>query len=134
LESYPLVLGNGPKSRAFFHTQYRQVSWLRRIHPEPRVRINPETAERHQIKDGDWVWIESPRGKCRQKAYLTQRVHPRMILADTGWWFPERSNPEHGVWESNINLLTGSEAPFDPGMGSTPARSYLCRIYKVEEA
>ncbi len=133
LEDYPLVLGNGPRSRAFFLSQYRQVPWLRRIHSEPRVRIHPETAERYRIKDDDWVWIESPRGKCRQKAHLTQGVHPRVVLADPGWWFPERSGAEHGVWESNINLLTGSDPPFDPGTGSTPARSYLCKISRAEE-
>ena len=131
LESYPLVLGNGPKSRAFFHSQYRQISWLRRIHPEPRVRINPVTAEKYQIKDGDWVWIESPRGKCRQKAHLTLGVDPRVVLADPGWWFPEKRGPDYGVWDSNINLLASSEPPFDPGMGSTPVRSCLCKICRA---
>jgi anaerobic selenocysteine-containing dehydrogenase len=36
----------------------------------PTVQINPETAGKLGIADGDWVWIESPRGKVRQKARL----------------------------------------------------------------
>ncbi len=132
LESYPLVLGNGERSRTFFHSEYRQNPWHRQIHPEPIVRINPETAQKYGIKDGDWIWIESPRGKCKQKAYLTIGVDPRLVLAEHAWWFPEKPGPEHGVWESNINVLVSGDPPYDPGLGSTPARSMLCKIFKVE--
>lgn len=130
LESYPLVLTTGLRSPVFYHTQYRQLPWCREIHPEPRVRINPETAERFGIKEGDWVWIESPRGKCKQKALLTMGIDPRVVMAEHGWWFPERQETEHGAWESNINLLIDSEH-HDPGFGSTPMRSLLCKIYKA---
>jgi len=132
-EEYPLVLTTGLRSRVFFHTQFRQLATFREIHPEPIVRIHPETATNLGIGDGDWVYIESPRGRCKQKAMLTIGIDPRVIMAEHDWWFPEKPAPEYGVWESNINLLTSEEPPYDPGIGSTPARSLLCRIYKAEE-
>lgn len=132
-KEYPLVLSTGIRSQVFFHSQYRQLPTLREIHPEPIVRINPETAAKHNIKDGDWVYIESPRDRCKQKAKLTLGIDPRVVLAEHDWWFPEMSAPEYGVWESNINMLTSEEPPYDPGIGSTPVRSLLCKIYKAEE-
>ncbi len=134
LDTYPLVGSTAPRSYAYFHSQYRQIPWLRKIHPEPTVTIHPQTAEKYGITDGDWVWIESPRGRCKQRASLSPGVDPRVVLGEHGWWFPEKQEPEHGVFESNLNLLVSSEPPFDPGFGSTPARGYLCRIYKAEEA
>lgn len=127
---FPLVLTTGYRSPLFFHSQYRQLAWLREIHREPKVRLNPETAAKHGIADGDWVYIESPRGKCKQKALLTLGIDPRVVMAEHDWWFPERPEPDHGAWQSNINLLTDGEH-HDPGLGSTPGRSLLCRIYKA---
>jgi len=133
MEEYPLVLTTGIRSPVFFHSQYRQLPWLREIHPDPIVRINPETAEPLGIKDGDWVYIESPRGRCKQKAKVTLGIDPRVVLAEHHWWFPDKPAPEYGIWESNINLLVSSDPPYDPGVASTPARSLVCKVYKVEE-
>ena len=134
LETYPLIGSTGPRSGAYFHSQYRQIPWLRQIHPEPLVTIHPQTAEKYGIAEGDWVWIESPRGRCKQKAHLSLGVDPRVVLGQHSWWFPEKPGPEHGMFESNLNVLVSSDPPFDPGFGSTPARGHLCKIYKAEEA
>jgi anaerobic selenocysteine-containing dehydrogenase len=133
LATYPLVGSTSQRSTAYFHSQYRQVPRLRHIHPKPMVTIHPQTAEKYGIADGDWVWIESSRGRCKQVARLSAGVDRRVVLGEHGWWFPEKPGPEHGMFESNLNLLVSADSPFDPGFGSTPVRSYLCRIYKVEE-
>jgi anaerobic selenocysteine-containing dehydrogenase len=133
-KEYPLVLTTGIRSPVYFHSQYRQLPWLREIHPDPIVRINTDTAEELNIKDGDWVYIESPRGRCKQRASLTLGIDPRVVLAEHSWWYPERSAPEHGIWDSNINLLISSDPPYDPGLASTPARSLMCKVYKHVEA
>jgi anaerobic selenocysteine-containing dehydrogenase len=134
---YPLVLTTGIRSPVYFHSQYRQISRLREIHPDPLVRINPETAQAFGISDGDWVYIETPRGRCKQKAMLTFGIDSRVVMAEHDWWFPEKAAEApslHGAFESNINVVTSHEPPYDPGFGSTPSRSLLCKIYKAEEA
>ncbi len=132
-ETYPLVFSTSERTRAFFHSQYRQLPSLRAIHPDPIVKIHPQTAAQYGIKDGQWVYIESVRGRCKQKAQLTLGVDPRVVLAEHGWWYPEKKDPEHGVWDANINLLATSEPPYDRGFGSTPARGLLCKIYKAQD-
>lgn len=62
-ESYPLVLTTGAKVRSFFHSEYRQISALRRSRPHPRFEIHPETAAVQGIEDGSWAGIETPEGE-----------------------------------------------------------------------
>lgn len=128
---YPLIITTGAKIMPFFHSEGRQIKRLRRLNPDPLVEIHPLTAKELGIKDGDWVWIESPRGgRIRQKARLTDGIHPKVVSAQHGWWFPEEGPPEYGWKTSNVNLLTGG-MPYDSSTGSEPWRSFLCRIYKA---
>jgi len=128
--TYPYILITGRRLPGFFHSENRQVEWLRELHKDPVVEIHPDAANREGIRDGDWVIIESPRGKIRQRAKLFAGMDPRIVSAEHGWWFPEKKDPGHGWNESNINLLTSnSYENCDPAMGATHIRSLLCRIY-----
>ncbi len=129
-KDYPYILITGMRLPGFFHTENRQVPWLRELHPDPTVEIHPDTAKKEGIQNGDWVIIESPRGKVRQRAKLTPRIHPNVVGAQHAWWFPERKEPDHGWEESNINLLTDNAyEACDPAMGATSVRVLLCKIY-----
>ena len=132
-EEFPLILTTGGRSQYFFHSEYRQLPSLRRRHRDPMVEIHPETAQRYGIGADDWVWIESPRGRIRQKARLTDGIDPRVVHVEHGWWFPEEASPDHGVWRSNANLLTNGGPPYDPAMGTYQLRALLCRIGPVRE-
>jgi len=134
-KEYPLILTTGGRIPCFFHSEFRQIKKLRRQCPDPVVEIHPKTAQRYGIREGDWVWIESKRGRIKQKAKLTTGIDPRVVHAQHGWWFPEDKRPEpslHGVWESNVNVLTSGEEK-DEAMGSSPLRGLLCKIYKAKD-
>ena len=129
-KQYPYILITGMRSPGFFHTENRQVPWLRELHRDPVVEIHPETAQKEGIREGDWVVIESPRGKVRQRARIFAGIDPRVVGAQHAWWFPERKDPGHGWDESNINILTDNAYEgCDPAMGATNVRTLLCRIY-----
>jgi len=134
LKEYPYILTTGRRSPVFFHSANRMIPWLREIHPDPIVEIHPEVAEKHGIKDGDWVFIESPRGKVKQRARLTQGIDPRVVAAEHGWWFPEIATPDHGWDESNINILTDNALENnDVTVGANNLRALLCKIYPVNQ-
>ena len=126
--AFPYVLTTGARIPVFYHSEYRQLPKLRRGGKEPRVEIHPETATKHSIKRGDWVMISSPRGSIRQRAVISKDIHPNVIHCEHGWWFPEREGPDHGIWESNANVLTSQSPPYDPAMGTYQLRGLLCRI------
>jgi len=129
-KEYPLVLTSGGRIQQFFCSEHRQISSLRKQHPDPIVEINPDTAAGLGIQEDDWVWIETARGKIQQKAKLTP-MDPRVVNVQYGWWFPEEEAPEYGVWKSNANVLTNIGPPHDPHLGTYQLRALLCRVYKA---
>jgi anaerobic selenocysteine-containing dehydrogenase len=134
LEQYPYVLITGARTPVFYHSEHRQIPWLREQHPDPIVEIHPQTAHEHAIKEGDWVHIETPRGRIRQRARLTVGIDPRVIAIQHGWWFPEVKTPDHGWRESNANILTENDLQgHDPAMGATNLRVMLCNIRRAGE-
>lgn len=129
-KKYPYTLITGARSPGFFHSENRQIPWLRELHPDPEVEIHPETAKKEGIAQGDWVVIESPRGKVKQRAKLFAGMDPDIVSAQHAWWFPEKKDPGHGWDESNINILTDNAfEACDPAMGATHVRTLLCKIY-----
>lgn len=129
-KEYPYILITGARQPGFFHSENRQVPWLRDLHREPEVEIHPDTAAKEGIEAGEWVIIESPRGMVRQRAKLTKGIDPRVVAAQHGWWFPEEMEGNHGWDKSNINLLIRNDYEnCDPAMGATHIRTLLCKIY-----
>ena len=131
-EDYPLVLTTGARIPCFFNSEHRQIENLRKARRDPMTEIHPETAARYGIKKGDWMWIETKRGRIRQRAKVTTGIDPRVIAAEHGWWFPEDAAPEYGVWKSNVNLLTDNQPPYDRAMGTYQLRALLCRVAPAE--
>ncbi len=133
LKEYPLIFTSA-KAPFYFHSAYRNISSLRKLSPEPIILIHPDTATHLGIDEGDWVCIETKQGSIRQIAKLNREVDPRVIVLSFGWWFPERSDLELSGWkESNLNILTNNDPPYDPAIGSTSLRAVPCRIYKSKE-
>jgi len=133
MKEYPLILSTGRRSPAYFHTEHRNIPWLRAIDPDPVIEIHPETAASLDIGHGEWVWVENWLGRCTFKAKVTLVVPPWMVMATHGWWFPEKPGSEpslFGVWESNVNQLIPMGFQGKDGLGA-PIKHLLCKVYKV---
>ena len=128
---FPLVLTTGARISNFFNSEHRQVEKLRKAHRDPIAEIHPDTAQRYGIKNREWMWIETRRGRIKQRARVTTGIDPRVIAAQHGWWFPEEPAPDHGVWRANANMLTDNQPPYDPAMGTYQLRALLCRVGPV---
>ncbi|MBI4334308.1 MAG: molybdopterin-dependent oxidoreductase [Chloroflexi bacterium] len=135
-KEYPLTLITGGRIIGLYHSEFRQIDSVRRLRPNPVVQIHPETAKQHGIKQGDWVWIENKRGRVRQTAELFDGIKPDVVHAEHSWWFPELPGEEpslHGVWQSNINVLTDDDPDVcNQVTGAWPLRTTLCKIYRAE--
>ena len=130
---YPLVLISGARQIEYMTSEGRQIRALRERRPDPEIDIHPDTLARLGIKDGDWVWLETarvPGKRIKLKAVAFDGLDPRVVSASYGWWYPEKAGPEHGCFESNVNLLLHMDEPREEICGSVPLRGTLCRIYK----
>jgi anaerobic selenocysteine-containing dehydrogenase len=135
-KKYPFILITGARFRPMHHSEHRQIRSLRRLYPYPTAEINPETARRLNIGEGDWVVIETLRGKIKQKAKLTSRIPPRMIEAQHGWWFPEEIGEDpllYRAFESNVNVLTEDDDTYcDSATGAVTFGPMLCKVYPLK--
>lgn len=136
-KKYPLILITGGRYRPFFHSDHRQLgTGMREQHPDPLMDIHPDTAHKLRIAHGDWAYIETKRGRIKQKANITDGIDPRVINIESHWWFPEQPAKEpslHGLWQSNANVLTMDDPDIcDPISGGWALRALLCRVYPLE--
>lgn len=133
-EEFPLILTSA-KDPFSFHSANRNLPSLRRLSPDPKVIVHPDTAQRFGLNEGDWAFLSSPRGTIRQKVNLSADLDPRVVVASAGWWYPERKGLELSGWmESNLNILTSSDPPYDPAMGTPILRGMPCRIWSDQKS
>jgi anaerobic selenocysteine-containing dehydrogenase len=135
MEEYPLILTCGGRSWEFFHSENRQMPTMRELHREPLATINPKTAEKYGIKDGNYVWIENDHGRFRQKAFVSPTVNERTVHAEHGWWFPEQDGASpnfFGTFDANPNNCTKAFETGPAGVG-TSIKCMICKIYPYKE-
>ena len=120
-QEYPLALTTG-KDPYSYHSSWRQLPSLREHSREPYVELNPETANKYGLDEGNMVVIETGKGKITQRLKLNPDLDPRIVYAAFGWGEPEN-------WkQSNLNMLTDWDAPLCEAMGAVTFRGIPCRI------
>lgn len=137
-KEYPLILTTGGRWSPMFHSEHRVPgTGTRELWPWPIFQIHTETARDLTIRDGDWCWIETPRGRIKQKARLGFELAPGTIIAQPSWWFPELPSEEpwlSGAFVSNANVLTDDSLDsLDPMCGNWVNRGLMCKVYRCEE-
>jgi formate dehydrogenase major subunit len=70
----------------------RAAWWLVELQPEMYAEIHPKLANDHGIRNGEFMWVESPPdwggsygGRVKVKAKVTRRVGPDMIFLPFHW-------------------------------------------------
>ena len=90
------------------HAWMRDIPWLRELEKFPVVKIHPETAARHGLRDGDWVELTSSSGRMKAMARLFDGIRPDTLMAQHGWWQPceALSIPEYSPLDGGTNPNT----------------------------
>ncbi|MCE5335371.1 MAG: molybdopterin-dependent oxidoreductase [Desulfobacteraceae bacterium] len=130
-DSFPLLL-TSRKPRYFFHSAYRQIASLRGRDRHPGILVHPGTAAKLRISEGERVMLSTASGAIKLTARISESVHPDVVVADFGWWFPERSGEGFGLMESNLNCVIGTNGPKDPILGTLQLRALPCRLEKID--
>lgn len=135
-KEYPFILSAGTRSPLFFHSEHRQIPWMREIDHYPWVQINPKVAKDLNITDGEWVYIENQKDRVKAVAKITPIVPPWIVATPHGWWLPETQGTApyfYGIWDYNVNNLVPMGNQADTGFGGGTYRTCLCRIKKIEK-
>lgn len=120
---FPLV-GVNRRPLAYVHYKYRNLPSVRKLEPEPRVRLSVAEAASRGLADGDAVTVSSPRGAIRMKAKIQAKARPGVAWIDGGWG-NDWDRPD-----ANLNDLTDSQA-LDPVAQCPSISSFLCQVAKA---
>ena len=133
-ERFPLVLTNAKRPQ-YMHSQLRGLPSLRKTAPNPTAEIHPDTAQQFDVTSGEWIVVETPSGRVRAQAHVTDIILPGVVCCSHGWWeaCPELGLPGFDPFTeagANQNLLVHNDQR-DPVSGGTSHRSTLCRVVKA---
>jgi anaerobic selenocysteine-containing dehydrogenase len=123
---YPLILTTGGRNVVYYHSAHRNIPSLRKRSPDPELQIHPQTANELGIQDGEWIFLETPRGKVEIKARFFEHIHPKVVHAPHGYWY----GAEDGWRKLNINQVTDNRNVC-PVTGSVPTKAMLCRVKQM---
>ncbi len=135
-ESFPLVL-TCAKPTLFCQTQHRALPSLRKRALEPEIELHPEAAAARGIADGSWVSVETPAGGMRARARLNDKLDPRVVFGEHGWWqgCAELGQSGYDPFSSsgaNYNLTVDASLR-DPVSGTTALRASICELHPAPE-
>jgi len=137
LGRYPLVFFDTHTSDIYHHGWLRNVPYLREVQPDPWVHIHPDTARSRNIRDGDWVIIESPHGWVKARAVYFPGIRPDTVMGLHGWWqgCDELNLPGYPLLDggANVNILYNTEPgkAFDPLVTAMPKQT-LVEVRRAE--
>ena len=87
------------------------------------AEINAEAAHALNIRDGNIVWVESPYGKLKCKARVTEWVHPGIIAIARG-----QGHYAPGKWQKGIGANPNDITGLANDMFSGQAALYNTRV------
>ena len=127
-QRFPLVFNSGARIFSDFRSQHHGVPGLQRKAPEPLVTLNSADAGERGISTGDWVYLETPRGRLKYRARVTDDIVSGAIEANMGGGGPLGTE----AWrQCNVNDLTDL-TNYDPISGFPVYKALLCEVVRAE--
>jgi len=117
VKEYPEVLLTGARQVEYIGGQMRNSS-LRVIRPEAEAEINPVTARKYDISNGETIGVETPRGLIKLRAAVTDDIMRGVVSVPHGWA------------TANCNILLDADLK-DPVSGYVTMHGVACRVVKL---
>ena len=128
-KQFPLVFNSGARSNVDLHTLHHSIPSLLGEKPVPTVMMNTLDAQERGIENGDFVYIETKRGRVGMYAFVTDDIVRGAIEASGmggGALGPK-------AWrDACINDLTDLQR-FDPVSGFPVYKALLCEVVRVSD-
>ena len=130
VDQYPFNLLAGERRSYNANAVMRNPEW-RKKDVEGVLKINPEDAEKYNIKSGDLVRCISKTGQIEIKSFVTDEVQTGLLSVPHGYGFSYSGHTEETTG-ALINILTATE-DCDP-LAKTPYhKNVRVRLEKISE-
>ncbi len=113
------------------HTQFatQNNKLLHELFPTNAVWIHTQAAAARGIRNGDAVWVESPIGKVKLPASVTEGIRPDCVYMTPGFGHLSkgtRTSYDQGVSDSELHLTFA-----DPASGGQALSQTFVKVYKA---
>ena len=132
---YPLKLFTGVREDGFFQTGHRHIEEMRARHPEPQAFVSPGTAEKYDLKEGEWIEVENELATISMQVTIKDEMPDGLVRVPHGWWKPEM---EQGAGKlsgalkyADAQLCRDDEDYLDLEQGIPHLKGVACRILKA---
>ncbi len=135
-EEFPYAVFSGVREDPFFQTGQRNIEELRKRCPRPSIFIHPEDAGKENLKDGDWVKLETAYGEVKAQLSVQESMKQGHLRVPHGWWYPElRGQVELGgaFLSSDAVLCSDDDEFLDHEQGIPHFKGYPGRVVKIEK-
>ncbi|MES2490333.1 MAG: molybdopterin-dependent oxidoreductase [Pseudomonadota bacterium] len=131
---YPLTMFTGVREAEYFQTGGRHVPEMRARKPEPVLFVSPNTAKQQQIREGEWVCVETRTGKVDIQVGVRANMPDGLVRIPHGWWKPET---EQGLGKlsgamqyADAQLCPDDDDYLDIEQGVPHLKGLPCRIVR----
>lgn len=126
-DQFPLYLINW-KEASHTHSRTQNNPWLIELRRWNALAINAATAARLGIRDGDEIWVESPYGKAKALAQVTEGIHPQVVGWQHGFghWGLGRFAKGKGTADGQFNKTVS-----DPLSGMALHKEVCVKVYRA---
>ena len=69
----------------YYHSALRNIPSLRKLSHDPELQINPQTARDLAIDDGEWIYVETVRGRVEHRARYFDGIAANVVHAFHGY-------------------------------------------------
>lgn len=132
---FPLALIMGVREDGFFQTNHRHVPELRRLHPEPKLFVNPETARDYGLEEGQWARVETSGGQMHSIVELRPDMPVNLIRVPHGWWKPETAQGKDSLssaWLYSDAMITNDDDDYrDREQGIPHLKGIPCNVRRL---
>ncbi len=116
-EEFPLIFSSFTPKRQHSWSTWSAITDLEETLEENRAYIHKSVAEEKEIKDGDWIKIQTKNGSAEYKAKVSERMHSDSVIASRG------EHQEARLIDIHDNV--------DPVTGYMGERGIPCKIERV---
>lgn len=92
----------------YCHSQQRQLPSLGRQMPEPLVEVNPQRASSLNIKENDWVRIDTSEGSIKARARFNKSLAKDVVCSQYGWWQDSGGSYNNMISDDNFDRISSS--------------------------
>lgn len=121
---FPLIFTQGKVVQHWQHTYTNWSGYMAQFSEGNFVQVNPTTAHDLGITDSDWVWVETPLGRLKARAHVSEMILPGVV------WMPSHPSPAT-PFPGNSGQTLNTIIPFYWDKVSAQFNGFGCRLTKV---